>query len=148
MKRPVAVGYNVICLFYAFCFVLSPLGFPLVTGKCFGFRSQEAQSPFQSGLAAPVRFLLLGFVLTYLTRQLFSPEMHADRDTEAVLVLVALMALRHRDVDGDRQIDGDIHRNDRSGPETTQTKRGWTLEKALRQKIILHCHKERSGRSP
>lgn len=103
-----------------------------MTGRCSGFRSQEAQSPFQSGLAALVRFLLSGFVLTYLPRQLLSSETHADRDTEAVLVLVAFVALWHRDVDGDGQMDGDIHCNDRSGPETTQTQRDRTLEMAHR----------------
>lgn len=59
-----------------------------------------------------------GFVLTYLSRQLSTPEAHADCDVEAVLVLVALVALWHSDVDGDRQEDGDIHRNDRPGPKT------------------------------
>lgn len=95
-----------------------------------------------------MRFLLSGFALTYLPGQLSSPETHADGDVEAVLVLVALVALRHRDVDGDGQEDGDIHRNDRPGPTTTQTKTGrqhgrdWTLETAQRWKEILQCHKE------
>ncbi len=45
------------------------------------------------------------------------------------------MALRHRDVDGDRQEDGDIHRNDRPGPTTasadtgTQCGRDWPLKR-------------------
>lgn len=76
-----------------------------------------------------------GFVLTYLPRQLSSPETHADGDVEAVYILVALVALWHRDVDGDGQEDGDIHCNDRPGPTTTQTDTGtqcgrdWTLKK-------------------
>lgn len=58
-------------------------------------------------------------VLTYLSRQLSSPEAHADVDVEAVQVLVSLVALRHSDVDGDRQEDGDIHGDDRPGPTPT-----------------------------
>lgn len=61
------------------------------------------------------------FVITYLPRQLSSSETHADSDVEAVYILLALVALWHRDVDGDGQEDGDIHCNDRPGPVTTQT---------------------------
>lgn len=40
--------------------------------------------PFQSGLTTFVRFLRSGFVLTYLSGQMSSPEAHADGDIEAV----------------------------------------------------------------
>lgn len=56
--------------------------------------------------------------LTYLPRQLPSPETHADSHIEAVNVLEALVALRHRDIDGDGQVDGRVHRDDRPGPGT------------------------------
>lgn len=56
--------------------------------------------------------------LTYLPRQLPSPETHADGHVEAVRVLEALVALRHRDVDGDGQEDGHVHGDDRPGPGT------------------------------
>lgn len=60
-------------------------------------------------------------MVTYLSGQLSSPKAHADGDVEAVevlVVLLALMALRRGDVDGDGQEDGDVHRNDRPGPTT------------------------------
>lgn len=56
--------------------------------------------------------------LTYLPRQLPSPETHADDHVEAVRVLEALVALRHRDVDGGGQEDGHVHGDDRPGPGT------------------------------
>ena len=61
---------------------------------------------------------------TYLSGQLSSPEAHADGGVEAVQVVVALVALRHRDVDGDGEEDGDVHCNDRPGPTTTSAHTG------------------------
>lgn len=56
--------------------------------------------------------------LTYLPRQLPAPETHADGHVEAVHVGEALVAPRHRDVDGGGQEDGHVHRDNRSGPGT------------------------------
>lgn len=55
-------------------------------------------------------------LLTYQSRQLPPPETHADADVEAVGVRGALVALRHRDVDGGGQEDGHVHRDDGPGP--------------------------------
>lgn len=60
-------------------------------------------------------------VLTYLPRELSSPETHADGDVEAVHVVETLVALRHSDVDGGWQEDGDVHCNDGPGPTTRWT---------------------------
>lgn len=42
------------------------------------------------------------------------------------------MALRHRDVDGDRQEDGDVHRDDRPGPTTASARHDGVGERRRR----------------
>lgn len=57
-------------------------------------------------------------LLTYVPGQLPPSEAHADGDVEAVGVLGALVAVRCRDVDGRRQGNAHVHRDDRPRPES------------------------------